>query len=241
LSARNRKYAGRLGSRAFFQLGLLSTKSTQNQLSKSSKMAALVRRISRPIQRKIFPLINYIDRATFLRGLHQMATRAREQAVPENFLHTLVEWLPFAALTLSDQLQVARMIWEDGSKARVHHAVPSATSYSYKDLAQRFQRNRFNTINQTARVFDVGSSWSVRRGETRSFVLTPAYRQIKAQYLRSVVKDRRVSRLIDMRGRQVQSALAAISSKRRNGVTTTLWAGVTIRLNRSGNSGGSLV
>jgi hypothetical protein len=158
-----------------------------------------------------------------------MISRMREHAIPENFVQALAEWPPFAALALPDQLQAARMIWEDGSKARAHHAVPGATSYSYKDLAERFGRKRFNTINQTARMFDVGRSWSVRRGETRPFGLTSVYRQIKAQHLRSVVEERPVSRFVDMQGRRVQSRLAAISSKRRNGATTTLWAGVTIR------------
>jgi hypothetical protein len=149
---------------------------------------------------------------------------SRTDTIPEDFLqHLRDEITGFSIEKDEHQFAIARMAWIGALKKNQHSHFKGWMSFSDKGLDKAFGRNKFAEINQRLSFFFITASWSHEKKYTRGYVFKPAAHVAVRKYL-ARPRGATLIRLITADSKVMRTVPSAVSSKDKDGVTTTAWA-----------------
>lgn len=146
----------------------------------------------------------------------------REEPVPEDLIQFLrMDLLGFKREPEHYQWQLAKMLWDGGSKRRKHQAVEGAMSFTHAELNQAFGRGIFSPLSERLGFFEVSKGWSKDNHQTRAYWFSPKIIQLREKYFKR--RWRTNTRLILSDGSLLRSVPTAVASKDMDGITTYAW------------------
>ena len=146
----------------------------------------------------------------------------RDETVPEDLVIHLKKSVPgFIAESEQHQFELARMLWEAGSKRRQHHHFHNAVSFGYAELAESFGRGKFNHLNDRLGFFKQTDNWSMSDGWTKGYQFSEQTQATRDNYLNK--KWSKVTRLLMADGTALKTIPAAVASKDMDGITVKAW------------------
>ena len=133
-------------------------------------------------------------------------------------------WPGFRRQAIDHQLKLIRAMRYAITPARRHKADPDAFHYHYEEIENDFGRGGFEAINELLRLFDISSNWSLSKGETRRYRLTPDAERILLDNL-GAKRRGRLGILLDAAGRTVTTLPEAVAAKDVKGNPAKVWPG----------------
>lgn len=155
---------------------------------------------------------------------------SKDEYVPESFVKALQRGIAgFRKLTDRQQVRMAYLVWEEGTRRRKHNRHNGYMSIGYEYLEAGFGRGRFEEINAALNIFEVTSNWvwrcgrSARKNSTKGYRITDQVRELKEKYLKP--RTDKLSKLITMDAKAIRTLPEPIDSKGLDGVTASAWKG----------------
>jgi len=155
---------------------------------------------------------------------------SKDEYVLESFIKAMQRGIPgFRKLTDKQQARMAFLVWEEGTRRRMHNRHSGYMSIGYQYLEQGFGRGGFDAINDALKIFEVTPNWNWRCGRnprknsTKGYRLTDSVRDLKEKFLKPRMD--RMSKLITMDAKAIRTLPEPIDSKGLDGVTASAWKG----------------
>lgn len=161
----------------------------------------------------------------------------RDDPIPEDLMtHLRKKVVGFKSESVPHQMQLAKMVWEGGSKRRQHQHFQGAMSFTYTELNRAFGRGGFDSINERLNFFVQTKNWSADRKFTKGYWFSDTVQRVREQYLKR--RWRNETRLLVADGLFMKTLPNAVSSKDMDGMTSTAWENArelnTVRVNLDG-------
>jgi len=161
----------------------------------------------------------------------------RDDPIPEDLLnHLRKKVIGFKSESVPHQMQLAKMVWEGGSKRRQHQHFQGAMSFTYTELNKAFGRGGFDSINERLNFFAQTKNWSAERKFTKGYWFSDIVQKVREQYLRR--RWKKETRLLVADGLFMKTLPQAVASKDMDGITSTAWSNArelnTVRVNIDG-------
>lgn len=161
----------------------------------------------------------------------------RDDPIPEDLMtHLRKKVAGFKSESVPHQMQLAKMVWEGGSKRRQHQYFEGAMTFTYTELNKAFGRGGFDSINERLNFFVQTTNWSADRKFTKGYWFSDTVLQVRNQYLKR--RWRKETRLLVADGLFMKTLPQAVASKDMDEITTTAWSNArelnTVRVNTEG-------
>lgn len=161
----------------------------------------------------------------------------RDDPIPEDLLtHLRKKVVGFKSESMTHQMQLAKMVWEGGSKRRQHQHFQGAMSFTYTELNKAFGRGGFNAINTRLNFFVQTKNWSADKKFTKGYWFSEMVQRVREQYLKR--RWRKETKLLVANGLLMKTLPKAVAAKDMDEITTTAWSNArelnTVRVNTEG-------
>ena len=104
----------------------------------------------------------------------------RDDPIPEDLLtHLRKKVVGFKSESMTHQMQLAKMVWEGGSKRRQHQHFQGAMSFTYTELNKAFGRGGFNAINTRLNFFVQTKNWSADKKFTKGYWFSEMVQRVR--------------------------------------------------------------
>lgn len=161
----------------------------------------------------------------------------RDDPIPEDLMtHLRKKVAGFKSESVPHQMQLAKMVWEGGSKRRQHQHFQGAMSFTYTELNKTFGRGGFNAINTRLNFFVQTKNWSADKKFTKGYWFSEMVQRVREQYLKR--RWRKETKLLVANGLLMKTLPKAVAAKDMDGITSTAWSNArelnTVRVNTEG-------